>query len=77
MNPKNRVAGAEYGRAFAPSEPSRRPEADATLYETIRRATRQLLEAVLKWVGVTVLLVSCALVAVPRGGGCGFSPNVT
>jgi hypothetical protein len=45
------------------------------LYETIRRATRRLLEAMLKWVGVTLLLVSCALlvylgaVLLARGAG--------
>lgn len=49
------------GPVFARPNPSRRPEADATLYETIRRVTRRLLEAVLKWVGITALLVSAAL----------------
>jgi hypothetical protein len=45
------------------------------LYETIRRATRRLLEAMLKWAGVTLLLVSCALlvylgaVLLARGAG--------
>lgn len=31
------------------------------MYETRNRATRQLLEAALKWVGITLLLISCAL----------------
>lgn len=31
------------------------------MYETIRRATRRLLEAMLKWVGITALLISAAL----------------
>lgn len=31
------------------------------MYETISRATKLLLEAVLKWVGITMLLVSFAL----------------
>ena len=31
------------------------------MYEAIRRATTRLLEAMLKWVGVTLILVSCAL----------------
>ncbi|MDQ3317173.1 MAG: hypothetical protein M3522_07555 [Actinomycetota bacterium] len=31
------------------------------MYETIRRATRRLLVAALKWVGITMLLVSVAL----------------
>lgn len=31
------------------------------MYETIRRATTRLAEGVLKWVGITALVVSCAL----------------
>jgi hypothetical protein len=31
------------------------------LYETRKRATRLLLEAVLKWAGITLLLVACAM----------------
>ncbi len=31
------------------------------MYETIRRSTMRLLEAALKWLGVTALLVSCVL----------------
>ena len=50
---------------------TQRREADTGLYETIRRATRRLLEAaraalgalspVLRWVGVGLLVISCAL----------------
>jgi hypothetical protein len=45
----------------SPARLSQRLEVDATLYEAIRRATTRLLEAMLKWVGVTLILVSCAL----------------
>jgi hypothetical protein len=31
------------------------------LYETMSRVTRRLLEAMLKWVGITLLLASCGL----------------
>ncbi len=61
MSFENWAARAEYGRAFALPDPSRCPEVGATLYETIRRATMRLLEAVLKWAGITALLVSLAL----------------
>lgn len=59
---ENWAARTEYGRAFALPDPSRCPEVGATLYETVRRATRRLLEAALKWVGITSLLVSFALI---------------
>lgn len=49
------------GPALAPPNVSRRPEADEALCETLRRATRRLLGAVLKWVGITALLISAAL----------------
>ncbi len=45
------------------------------MYETIHRAMRRLLEAMLKWAWVTLLLVSCALlvylgaVLLARGAG--------
>jgi hypothetical protein len=31
------------------------------LYKTRTRVTRRLLEAALKWVGITLLLISCVL----------------
>ena len=61
MSFENWAARAEYGRAFALPDPSRRPEVGATLYETIRRATMRLLEGALRWVGITSLLVSFVL----------------
>ena len=61
MSFENWAARAEYGRASALPDPSRCPEVGATLCETIRRATMRLLEAVLKWAGITALLVSLAL----------------
>jgi hypothetical protein len=45
------------------------------LYETRKRASMRLLEAGLKWVGITLLLVSCAMlvylgaVLLTRGAG--------
>ena len=53
----------EYGRASNPSQPDhiQYPEVGATLHETRTRATRRLLEAVLKWAGIALLLVACAL----------------
>jgi hypothetical protein len=36
------------------------------LYETITRVTMRLLEAMLKWMGATLLLVSCALLVYLR-----------
>ena len=52
----------ECGRASAlrPAH-TQRPEAGATLHETRRRSTRRLLEAVLKWAGIALLLVACAM----------------
>ena len=44
-----------------PTIPNVRREAGATLYKTRNRATRRLLEAALKWVGITLLLLSCAM----------------
>lgn len=44
-----------------PTIPSVRGEVGATLHETRKRAAMRLLEAVLKWAGATLLLVSCAL----------------
>ncbi len=40
---------------------TQRPEVGATLYKTGNRAARRLLEAALKWVGITFLLISCAM----------------
>jgi hypothetical protein len=45
----------------SPTIPNVRREVGATLRETRKRATRRLLEAVLKCVGVALLLVSCVL----------------
>ena len=61
MDFDGRAARVGCGRAFALPDPSRCPVVGATLYETIRRATMRLLEAVLKWAGITALLVSLAL----------------
>ncbi len=45
--------------------PAARPNpmsgAGATLHETRKWATRLLLEAVLKWAGIALLLVACAM----------------
>ena len=40
---------------------TQRLEVGATLYETRNRAPMRLLEAALKWVGITLLLISCAM----------------
>jgi hypothetical protein len=59
----------------SPTIPNVRREAGATLYETRKRATRRLLEAVLKWAGIALLLVACGLlvflgaVLLVRGAG--------
>ncbi len=52
----------ECGRASAlrPAH-TQRPEVGATLHETRKRATRRLLEAVLKGLGIAMLLVACAM----------------
>jgi cytochrome c biogenesis protein CcdA len=56
------VARVEYGRASAlRPDHTQRPEVGATLHETRKRATRRLLEAVLKGLGVALLLVACAM----------------
>ena len=47
-------------RSGIPSCPTLPNVRRSTVYER-NRTTRRLLEAVLKWVGVTLLLVSCAL----------------
>ena len=58
--PVARVDG--YGRASAlRPDHTQRPEAGATLHETRSRAARRLLEAVLKVLGVALLLVACAM----------------
>lgn len=44
-----------------PTLPNVLREGGAALHETRKRAAMRLLEAVLKWVGATLLLVSCAL----------------
>jgi hypothetical protein len=44
-----------------PTIPNVHWEIGATLYETRNRFKRRLLEAVLKWAGIALLLVSCAL----------------
>ena len=44
-----------------PTIPNVHKEAGATLYETRNRATRRLLETVLKWAGITLLFISCAM----------------
>ena len=38
-----------------------RLEVGATLYKTRNWATRRLLEEALKWVGITLLLISCVM----------------
>ena len=59
-SPVARVHG--YGRASAlRPDHTQRPEAGATLHETRKRATRRLLEAVLKGLGIAMLLVACAM----------------
>jgi hypothetical protein len=52
----------EHGRAsvLLPDH-TQRPEVGATLHEARKRATMRLLEAALKWVGITLLLVACAM----------------
>jgi len=40
---------------------TQRLEVGATLYKTRNRVTMRLLEAALKWVGTTLLLISCAM----------------
>ena len=55
---------AKVGDARAPrSQPDhlQHPEAGATLDETTKRATSRLLEVLLKWAGIALLLVACAL----------------
>ena len=51
-----------YGRDDA-QRPDRtqRPGIGAALHETRKKAAMRLLEAMLKWVGVTLMLVSCTL----------------
>ena len=58
------VARVEYGRAstlLSPTVSNARREVGATLHETRKRATRLLLEAVIKWAGIALLLVACAM----------------
>ena len=58
------VARVEYGRAstlLSPTVSNARREVGATLHETRKRATRRLLEAVLKGAGIALLLVACAM----------------
>jgi len=60
------VARVEYGRAstlLSPTVSNARREVGATLHETRKRATRRLLEAVLKGAGIALLLVACAMLA--------------
>jgi len=58
-----------------PTVPNVRREAGATLHKTRKRATRRLLEAALKGLGIALLLVACALlvylgaVLLARGAG--------
>ena len=42
---------------------TQRLEVGATLYKTRTLRTRRLLEAALKWAGITLLLISCAMLA--------------
>ena len=52
----------ECGRASAlRPDHTQRSEAGATLHETRKRATRRVLEAVLKGLGIAMLLVACAM----------------
>ena len=53
----------EYGRAVAlsPDDPRSSQGGGAALHETRKRVTWRLLEAVLKWLGVALLLVACAM----------------
>ena len=44
-----------------PTTPNVLREVGATLHDARYRAARRLLEAVLKWVGITLLVVSCAV----------------
>jgi hypothetical protein len=67
----------EYGRASNPAQPDhiQHPEVGATLYETRTRATRRLLEIMIKGLGIALLLVACAMlvylgaVLLARGAG--------
>jgi len=64
MNFACSVARVEYGRAstlLSPTISNVRREVGATLDETRKRATMRLLEAVLKGLGIALLLVACAL----------------
>ena len=58
--PVARVDGCGRAPALRPDH-TQRPEAGATLHETRKRATWRLLEAVLKGLGVALLLVACAV----------------
>ena len=44
-----------------PAVPNVLKEAGATLHETKKRATRRLLEALLKGLGIAILLAACAM----------------
>ena len=44
-----------------PTVPNVRREAGATLHKTRKRATRRLLDAALKGLGIALLLVACAM----------------
>ena len=56
------VARVKDGRASAlRPDRTRRPEVGATLHERRKRATRRLLEAALKWLGIALLLVACTM----------------
>ena len=56
------VGRVECGRASVlPPDHTQRLEVDATLYKTRNRATMRLLEAGLKWSGITLLSISFAL----------------
>jgi hypothetical protein len=56
-----RVDGCGRADAQWPDHTSVLREVGAPLHETRKQATRRLLEAVLKWAGAGLLLVSCAL----------------
>jgi hypothetical protein len=45
----------------SPTIPNVLREGGAALHETRKKAAMRLLEAMLKWVGVTLVLVSCAM----------------
>jgi hypothetical protein len=84
MNFACSVARVEYSRASVlQPDHTQHPEASVTLHETRKRATKRLLEAVLKGARIALLLVACALlvylgaVLLARGRVRYWSPEFT